>query len=298
METNRGFWSRPLGWIRLSGSAAGPGSNHSTPAQRRSRYFNCSQHSPAVASDTQFLRNLRHPQLAWNTPLSASHADRLLENLRLTEADRVVDLGCGRGELLLRAVADVPGLIGEGVELDYSNVERARSAAVARGLADRVTFTEQDLRNYRRTAGRVICIGADHVWGGPVPALSSLQARVEPSGRLLFGGGFWSRSPSPELVEMFGDLPATLEALLAASVSAGWKVDYHDIADLREWDDFETAWNRDLEDISRREPSTVRGQQADRIARQRREEYYNGYRGVLGFAYLILAHAERSRPGR
>lgn len=204
-----------------------------------------------------------------------------------------MDLGCGRGELLLRAIGEARGLAGEGVELHPSDVERARSTAVARGLTDRVTFIEGDLLHYDRIADRVICIGADHAWGGPLPALSSLRARVEPGGRLLFGGGFWSRPPSPQLVEMFGDLPPSLDALRAGAGSVGWKVEYRDVAHLSEWDSFESAWNRDLEDIARKEPSTVLGQQADRIARQRREEYYGGYRGVLGFAYLILRRPEK-----
>ena len=248
-----------------------------------------------MPSDTELLRSLRHRQLSWNTPLSASHADRLLENLRLTECEWVVDLGCGWGELLLRAAAKLPGLVGEGVELDHSNVERARLAAVARGLADRVTFVEGNLLGYNRTADRLICIGADHAWGDLVLALSSLHMRVERGGRLLFGGGFWGRSPSPELIEMFGDLPKSLDALVAVATSAGWKVEFHDVANQSEWDDFEATWNLDLEDIARSEPSTALGQQANRIAMQRREEYYGGYRGVLGFAYLILGRMERAR---
>jgi trans-aconitate methyltransferase len=51
------------------------------------------------------LAAARYAAMRWNTPLSESHAEELLDHLDLPEATSVVDLGCGWGELLLRAAA-------------------------------------------------------------------------------------------------------------------------------------------------------------------------------------------------
>jgi SAM-dependent methyltransferase len=242
-----------------------------------------------VASDDTLLRSLRHPQLLWNTPLSPSRADRLLDLLEIPAGARIVDLGCGWGKLLVRAVARAPGSSGEGIDLSGLHIERARSLAVQRGLNDRVVFHEADLTQFVGPADRLICIGADHAWGGPGLALSNLASAAVQGGRLLFGSGFWERPPGQELVEMLGPLPSSLDGMLAGVKASGWTLVAQEVADRAEWDEFEARWREELHLLARAEPASPRGQQAARIARERRESYEQGYRGVLGFAYLILA---------
>jgi len=251
-----------------------------------------------MTTDDELLQGLPHRHLTWNTPLSERHADRLLTSLQIAQGARLVDLGCGGAELLLRALASSPQLSGEGVDLDSADLKGARANAAARGLADRVKFLHGDLIEYSGTADRVICIGADHAWGSVEAALSGLRPRVSAGGLLLFGCGYWVRPPSLQLVETFGNLPPSFEALLLLARSSEWTVLSADSADLEEWDEFEAAWRQDLDDIAAREPSTSLGQRALRLARQRREEYERGYRGVLGFAYLILSRTERSGSER
>lgn len=241
-----------------------------------------------TVTDDELLHNLPHVQLVWNTPLSERHADALLASMQLPRGTLLVDLGCGWGELLLRALASSPQLSEIGIDLDSRALQRARASATTRGLTDRVKFVCASLLDYSGPADRAVCIGADHAWGGASVALSGLRPKVSPGGLLLFGCGYWRNSPSPRLVEMFGNLPRSLEALLALTQPSGWRVLSADSADLEEWDTFEAAWRQDLDEIVAREPSTGSGQQALRLARQRREEYEREYRGVLGFAYLTL----------
>lgn len=243
----------------------------------------------AMTTDDGLMHGLPHLQLTWNTPLSEDHADRLLSLLDLAGAHRLVDLGCGRGELLLRALARSPRLSGEGIEECCADIERARSNAAARGLADRVKFICGDLLAHPGSADRAICIGADHAWGSVETALSGLGARVTADGLLLFGCGYWLRPPSRELVSIFGALPPSFHALLSWARSTGWMVLSADSANLEEWDAFEAKWNQDLDDLAAGDPAPEVRQQALRLLKQRRDQYENGYRGVLGFAYLILS---------
>jgi cyclopropane fatty-acyl-phospholipid synthase-like methyltransferase len=239
--------------------------------------------------DDQLLRALPHLQLTWNTPLSIAHADRLLATLKPAPDACLVDLGCGWGGLLLRALANSPTSTGEGIDQNAAHLDRARWSAQTQGLGQRVRFVLGDIVQYRGKRDRVICIGADHAWGSASAALSRLRPRVEPEGRLLFGCGFWTRPPSPKLTDMFGNLPPSLEAVQESAESSGWTVISTDSASTDEWDEFESTWNQDLNEIAKREPHTPGGLRAGRLAKERREEYERGYRGVLGFAYLILA---------
>lgn len=254
-----------------------------------------------MTTDDDLLRGLAHLQLAWNSPLSISHADRLLASLEPLGASQVVDLGCGWGGLLLRALSATPGATGIGVDRNPSYLDRARSAARDLGIGDRVRFVTDDIAHFAGVGDRVICIGADHAWGGADRALTRLRPMVEARGRLLFGCGYWIRAASPTLIEMFGDLPGSFEDLLARARSSGWMVRSSDSADLAEWDHFESTWRQDLDDLAARESGSLLGGRALRLSAQRREEYERGYRGILGFAYLVLQRSEEApgtdRPG-
>ncbi|MBV9031343.1 MAG: methyltransferase [Pseudonocardiales bacterium] len=72
--------------------------------------------------------------LLFNAPLSERHAARLVDDLSLHEKRHILDLGCGWGGLLLRALATRPAAIGVGVDHDLAVVRRARVAAAERNL--------------------------------------------------------------------------------------------------------------------------------------------------------------------
>ncbi|WP_239101757.1 class I SAM-dependent methyltransferase [Microbispora amethystogenes] len=78
--------------------------------------------------------------------------DEELDRLGLTGNERVLDLGCGRGLVLLRAAARVPGGHATGLDLwtaDQSgNTAEATSAnAAAEGVTGRVTLVTADMRD-------------------------------------------------------------------------------------------------------------------------------------------------------
>src|SRR5579862_3566759 len=106
----------------------------------------------------------RYSALRWNTPLSEAHAERLIEHLAIGPGAFVVDLGCGWGGLLMRAVAS-SNCTGIGVDVDRGHLERGRSLVRERGLQDHVEFVESSAEEWSRPADRIICIGASHSWG-------------------------------------------------------------------------------------------------------------------------------------
>ncbi|MCI4369347.1 MAG: methyltransferase domain-containing protein [Thermoplasmata archaeon] len=237
------------------------------------------------------LAQLRRRDLAWNTPLSTAHADRLLGHLRLSAGDRILELGCGWGGLLLRAVARTPGASAQGVDNNPDVLDRGRRHAEELGLAERVSFIAEDAKHFPAVSGRLICIGASHAWGGTDAALSGFRDHLSPRGLGLFGDGFWLRSPSTGNITMFGELAGSLAALVEKAVAAGLGPLYVDCATEAEWDDFEWTGIRGLEEFARDAPDDPLAKRALVEAETRRAEYLQGYRGVLGFAYLIVTTA-------
>jgi ubiquinone/menaquinone biosynthesis C-methylase UbiE len=230
------------------------------------------------------LNALRRSRMRWNTPLSEAHAELLLDRMAL-DAGHLVDLGCGWGELLLRALGRAPGLRGTGVDTDVTGLERGRAAARERGLA--VDFTESDAATWDVPAERAFCIGAAHIFGSTKAALEGL-ARVVPSGRLLYGDGFWAAPPNAAAEEIFGSDTLILPDLLDAAGAAGWTVLHLSVADQLEWDDFESTSRAGWQEWVLAHPADPRVPEVRAWLDQRLRQYVRDYRGVLGLAYLVL----------
>ena len=230
---------------------------------------------------------VRHAAMRWNAPLSEAHATVLLDAFEPEQAAQVLDLGCGWGELLLRAVQRSPTLTGLGVDTDATALARGAELAADRGLGDRVTLLDAQAESWSDTADRLICVGASHAWGGTEQALTALSRFVAPGGRLLYGDGFLHADASALTRELFGELPP-LRDLLAAARGAGWRVLHLSVSDQLEWDEFESTYRAGperwlLANPEAEDASGIRGWLDRRLL-----EYVDGYRGELGFCWLVL----------
>ena len=231
------------------------------------------------------LNALRRTRMRWNTPLSEPHAELLLDRMDL-DGGQLADLGCGWGELLLRAAARAPGLRATGVDTDVTGLDRGRAAATACGLA--VEFAESDAATWDDPAERVFCVGAAHIFGSTTAALEALARVVRPSGRLLYGDGFWAAAPGPAAREIFGPDLLTLPDLLDAAAGAGWRVLHFSTADRLEWDDFESTSRAGWAEWLVAHPADPRAGEIREWLDRRLRQYVRDYRGVLGFTYLVL----------
>jgi ubiquinone/menaquinone biosynthesis C-methylase UbiE len=232
------------------------------------------------------LAAARYAALRWNTPLSENHAEELLDHLDLPTATSVVDLGCGWGELLLRAAGSTSAAQETGVDTDPACLGRGRRAALDRGLG--VTFLEQPAEDWHGTADRALCIGSSHTLGGSEAMLTRL-ADVVPHGRVLVGDGCWESAPTPAAHAIFGDDILPLAGLVAACAATGWQVLHLSTADQHEWDDFESRHRAGLREWLLANPSDPRAAEVREHQQVREQEYLTAYRGVLGLAYLVLA---------
>lgn len=245
-----------------------------------------------AAETDEGLAEARCAAMRWNTPLSEDHAELLLSRLELPTSGSVLDLGCGWGELLIRAVAATgdAAVTGTGVDNYAPDLARARRAAAERGLDERLRFVEASAVGWGQLADRVLCIGATHAWGGTEPALGALVEAVKPGGRLLFGDGFWRHKPSTRAVEIFGDEVVPLSDLVRLAHSAGWQVTHLSEADQFEWDDFETTWRLGRHRWLTEHPDAAASPTLSDELRDGILEYLDVYRGVLGYCYLVLTH--------
>jgi cyclopropane fatty-acyl-phospholipid synthase-like methyltransferase len=251
------------------------------------------KHTKEVIQPPDDLERARYARMRWNAPLSVDHADLLLDRLDVSVGVHVLDLGCGWGEFLLRAVArggTSSGAVttGTGVDIDVEALERGRARAAELSLNGQATFVTGEAASWREPADRVLCIGASHAWHGTREALLALTGLVRPGGRLLFGDSCWERPPTEEAAALFGEDTLALELIVENAVATGWRVVHLSTADQREWDDFEATWRSGRQEWLRNNPHDDRAAEVRDTLNAQLREYLSVYRGVLGFCYLIL----------
>jgi SAM-dependent methyltransferase len=240
-------------------------------------------HEPSIPD------GVRHAAMRWNAPLSEAHAAVLLDALELGCAEGVLDLGCGWGELLCRAVERASRLTGIGIDTDKSALARGRALAAGRGLGERITLIDTGGEAWTEPADRVICVGASHIWNGTAAALQALAPLVACGGRLLYGDGYLEPGSSEFTAGLFGQF-GTLAQVLGAAQCAGWRILHLSVSDQLEWDEFESTFRAGPERWLLAEPEVEGADEVRAWLNRRLREYVDGYRGELGFCWLVLAH--------
>jgi hypothetical protein len=104
----------------------------------------------------------------------------------------------------------------------------------------------------------------------------------------LFGDGCWDQPPTAAAAALFGEAVLNLTDLVNAAMQAGWRVLHLSTADQREWDDFESTWRAGREQWLLAHPTDHRSASIRTELETRLQEYLTLYRGVLGFAYLVI----------
>ena len=231
--------------------------------------------------------------LAFNSPLSNERANRLAGELAARRPATVVDLGCGWGEFLLRVLAAAPDASGTGVDTHAADLARAREAAGARHLGDRVTFVDGPATGYGHRADALVSIGAYQAFGTIPEALTALRERLQPGGRLVFGAEYWQRPPTEdELAHMWEGITADdctdLPGLVGMTTAAGFRPLRIETATRDEWEEFESAYAAELEVWLLDHPDHADADEVRAKVDKHRDIWLRGHRDVMGFAYLTL----------
>ncbi|MFI0963742.1 SAM-dependent methyltransferase [Streptomyces sp. NPDC021080] len=235
------------------------------------------------------ISRIAHTEHPIKAPVDDDSVRRLLRRGVPRGDERVLDLGCGGGEWLLRALAANPHLYAEGVDLSEDALEQARLGAIELGVQERLVLHHEKAEDFvsARPFDLVLSVGATHAFGGLLPTLAAARSHLAPGGRVLIGEGFWDRAPSQEAVEMFGDL-ADLATTVDRVVADGWTpVDGH-VSTRRELDDYEWACWGSLASWALDHPADPDSPHLLTTATARRSEWLRVYRDAWGFVCLIL----------
>lgn len=243
--------------------------------------------------DRRTLSDLAHADHPIAAPISDVIVLDLLDRAIRRPDAHVLDLGCGEGAWLLRAVQAHEGVTAMGVDISGAGFDRTLAEAARLGVGDRLDLVQQDVAEYRspRKADVVLSIGAAYAFGELLPTLAAARGHLAEDGVVLLGDCFWEREPDPAVRAELEDGPqkfTDLGTMVAQVVADGWTPVHGHVSTLAEWDDYQWSWTGSLAAWALDHPDHPDREQVLTASAAHRDSWLNGYRGVLGFVTLLL----------
>jgi SAM-dependent methyltransferase len=225
---------------------------------------------------------IAHGELRLWNPLSEAALDEAIELLEPPAGARVLDVACGRAEVL-RRVAERFDVEATGYDSDAALIESG-PAGLDLQVRDSPPPGPFDV---------VLCIAASHALGGFPDALRALRELVRPGGEVLLGEGYWRQPPSAEYLDALGGASADelsdYGGLMRAAEKAGLTPLYASAASEADWDRYEWRLILNAERWAAANPEDPGADVLRERARHARERMtMPGGRETLGFALVLM----------
>jgi SAM-dependent methyltransferase len=245
--------------------------------------------------DRTRFSHIAHRGLALCNPAGSARVDRAIELLELPRGAAALDIGAGKCEWLAR-IAERWGARGTAIEpagVFAAEARELQAATIAAGLLE---IIEAPAAAYLASGAHarfdaVLCIGASHALGGYGPALDALIACTAPGGRMVFGEGYWKKTPDAAYLRALGGDESDLTSHagnIRAAIERGCTPVWCTAVTDDECDEYEWAYSRNVEEFVREHPDDPDA--AAMLARSRawRDTVMNGGRETLGFGLYVF----------
>lgn len=225
-------------------------------------------------------------------PYSDEKLMTLGEVCRLRPGWRLLDVACGKGELLCRW-AERFGVHGLGIDISEVFLAAARARAAELGVTSQVTVQHGDASTAQLEADAfdvASCIGATWIGGGLAGTVELMRPAIHDDGLMLIGEPFWLAEPPPAAYEAlecrpndFTSLLGTCERLAAAGVELVEMV----LASQDDWDRYVASQWWTLSDYLRDHPDDPDGPALRAFLDRARWSYLAYGRQYLGWGVFV-----------
>jgi cyclopropane fatty-acyl-phospholipid synthase-like methyltransferase len=148
--------------------------------------------------DSDTYNDIAYSHHVFCSPVHGEQINELMTLLDMHPGDPVLDMGCGKAELLIR-LAEYCQVKAIGVDPSERLIQDAYEAFHTRAPGIDITLHQMPLTDYSpepESAQIVLCVNASQMYGGYDKALVALHELVKPGGMLLMGQFYWTSPPS------------------------------------------------------------------------------------------------------
>ncbi|HEX7071556.1 MAG TPA: class I SAM-dependent methyltransferase [Rhodothermales bacterium] len=195
----------------------------------------------------------------FQNPTSEAKLDRLIEYCGISDGQRTLDVGCGKGWLMQR-IAERYAVEAEGVEVCGPFIEEGKERLGRTHLRGTVTFHEMPAQEYAGDKGAFdvgFCIGASFAIGTFEEAVEWLRRYVKPGGIMAIGDIYARHASIPaESAQHFGAGPvrSLSDTALHMDRNGMTLIGLID-SSLDEWDRYESLHWRTADEWARQNPT-------------------------------------------
>lgn len=231
-------------------------------------------------------------------PISAEKIERLCRLLNLERGAHVLDIACGKGELLVR-LAELYDISGVGVDLSPYCIKECTEKLLKRASNAKIKFLEMDGAKYVPEKGEVfdltMCIGASWIFGGYKGTLRRLKEMTKTNGLMAVGETFWRKEPCEEYLKAEGfrrDEYGTHLDNVKIGESEGLSCLYTIVSSEDDWDHYEGLQWWAADDFARKHPEDPDVKELlEQIAKDK-EVYLKWRRETLGWAIYVFRNPQ------
>lgn len=228
------------------------------------------------------------------SPIRLAKLDRMIALIDLALGERVLDIGCGTGETLIRLTERFRAR-GVGVDTNAEFIAAARRRAAGRVALGDLELHLMDASSFvlaPESYGAIVCLGATGALGGYREVLRAAKPALRRGGQLLIGEGYWRREPAPEYLSATG-IPREEMTDHAGTVKIaedeGWVPMYATTSDQDEWDEYEGLYARAIERHLLAHPEDPDAEEMRERIRKWRNAYLTWGRDTLGYGLYLFA---------
>jgi SAM-dependent methyltransferase len=237
-------------------------------------------------------------------PINPARFEGFCQRLNLARGTHVLDIGCGKGEFLVR-LAELYGVSGVGVDQSPYCTRASRANAARRTPRAALEFVEMDGATYRPKAseafGVAMCIGASWIFGGHRGTLRTLATMTRPGGYVVVGEAFWRRRPCDAYLRADGitaDQFGTHRENVRVGEEEGLACIYTLVSNQDDWDHYKTLGWWSLDEYVRTHPDDPDVSEIAECNGREKTSYLRWQRDTLGWALYLFRNpwSRRSAP--